>query len=72
MTAVATVPRSLAALSTQALIDAARSRRDGAFGTRITYSPKVFIPLTRLCRDQLRVLHVRDGAAVAHRAVLVR
>ena len=52
MTAVATVPRSLAALSTQALIDAARSRRDGAFGTRITYSPKVFIPLTRLCRDR--------------------
>src|SRR4051794_36098610 len=26
--------------------------RDGAFGTRITYSPKVFIPLTMLCRDK--------------------
>ena len=26
--------------------------RDAAFGTRVTYSPKVFIPLTRLCRDR--------------------
>ena len=52
MTAVAPVPRSLAELSTQALVDAARSRRDSAFGPRITYSPKVFIPLTRLCRDR--------------------
>ncbi len=52
VTAVATGPRSLAELSTQALVDAARSRRDSAFGTRITYSPKVFIPLTRLCRDR--------------------
>ena len=24
----------------------------GAFGTRVTYSPKVFIPLTMLCRDR--------------------
>jgi FO synthase len=30
---------------------AARARRDAAHGTRITYSPKVFIPLTMLCRD---------------------
>ena len=52
VTAVATGPRALAELSTQALVDAARSRRDSAFGTRITYSPKVFIPLTRLCRDR--------------------
>jgi FO synthase len=26
--------------------------RDRAFGTRVTYSPKVFIPLTMLCRDR--------------------
>jgi FO synthase len=26
--------------------------RDAAHGTRVTYSPKVFIPLTRLCRDR--------------------
>ncbi|TPW12637.1 MAG: fbiC, partial [Acidimicrobiaceae bacterium] len=34
------------------LMARAREIRDGAHGTRITYSPKVFIPLTRLCRDQ--------------------
>ncbi len=26
--------------------------RDRAHGTRVTYSPKVFIPLTMLCRDR--------------------
>jgi FO synthase len=26
--------------------------RDAAFGTRVTYSPKVFIPLTMLCNDR--------------------
>ncbi len=30
----------------------ARDRRREAHGNRITYSPKVFIPLTRLCRDR--------------------
>ena len=30
----------------------AREIRDASFGTRITYSPKVFIPLTKLCRDR--------------------
>ena len=30
----------------------ARSIRDLAHGTRVTYSPKVFIPLTKLCRDR--------------------
>ena len=25
--------------------------RDARFGRRVTYSPKVFIPLTQLCRD---------------------
>ena len=34
------------------LMTAARAVRDRAHGTRITYSPKVFIPLTMLCRDQ--------------------
>jgi FO synthase len=34
------------------LLRAASRLRDGATGTRITYSPKVFIPLTRLCRDR--------------------
>jgi len=30
----------------------ARDVRDAATGTRVTYSPKVFIPLTMLCRDR--------------------
>jgi len=34
------------------LMAKARSIRDFSHGTRITYSPKVFIPLTMLCRDK--------------------
>ncbi len=33
------------------MAEAARVR-DARFGTRVTYSPKVFIPLTMLCRDR--------------------
>src|SRR5260370_10917949 len=33
------------------VLDAASRVRDAAHGRRITYSPKVFIPLTMLCRD---------------------
>src|ERR1700722_20121854 len=33
------------------LLAAARDRRDAAFGPVMTYSRKVFIPLTQLCRD---------------------
>jgi FO synthase len=39
-------------LSLADLTAAARTVRDEAHGTRITYSPKVFIPLTMLCRDR--------------------
>jgi FO synthase len=42
----------LLALPTEALRARARQRRDETTGTRITYSPKVFIPLTMLCRDR--------------------
>ncbi|MDQ6927358.1 MAG: 5-amino-6-(D-ribitylamino)uracil--L-tyrosine 4-hydroxyphenyl transferase CofH [Actinomycetota bacterium] len=34
------------------LLDAASARRRSLFGNRVTYSPKVFLPLTRLCRDR--------------------
>ncbi len=34
------------------VLSAARQVRDGAHGRRVTYSPKVFVPLTRLCRDR--------------------
>ncbi len=45
-------PSDLNALPLPELMGLARSRRDEAFGTRVTYSPKVFIPLTMLCRDR--------------------
>ena len=35
----------------QALVQAAAARRDAAHGAIVTYSRKVFIPLTQLCRD---------------------
>ncbi len=38
--------------SLDSMLEEARAVRDAAHGTRITYSPKVFIPLTMLCRDQ--------------------
>src|SRR5579871_580722 len=34
------------------LLAQAASVRDAAHGHRVTFSPKVFIPLTRLCRDK--------------------
>jgi FO synthase len=37
-----------------ALMRAARARRDRAHGDVVSYSPKVFIPLTHLCRDVCR------------------
>lgn len=43
---------ALAALPTAELLARAGAARTAAFGTRVTYSPKVFIPLTMLCRDQ--------------------
>jgi FO synthase len=42
----------LLALPFDELLARARAIRDGAHGTRVTYSPKVFIPLTMLCRDK--------------------
>ncbi|NKC12182.1 MAG: 5-amino-6-(D-ribitylamino)uracil--L-tyrosine 4-hydroxyphenyl transferase CofH [Gammaproteobacteria bacterium] len=35
----------------QALAAAARQIRDAVYAEKVTFSPKVFIPLTRLCRD---------------------
>ncbi len=34
------------------LMPVASARRDAQFGRRITFSPKVFVPLTMLCRDR--------------------
>ncbi len=42
----------LLSLPLDALTARARSVRAAAHGTRVTFSPKVFVPLTRLCRDR--------------------
>jgi FO synthase len=34
------------------LLAAARGARDRVWGRRVTYSPKVFLPITNLCRDR--------------------
>jgi 7,8-didemethyl-8-hydroxy-5-deazariboflavin synthase CofG subunit len=38
--------------STADLLAAASTRRDAAWGRTVTYSPKVFLPVTNLCRDR--------------------
>ncbi|HEY1612650.1 MAG TPA: 5-amino-6-(D-ribitylamino)uracil--L-tyrosine 4-hydroxyphenyl transferase CofH [Rhizomicrobium sp.] len=43
--------RALLELSTAELCARARALRDDGHGARVTYSRKVFIPLTHLCRD---------------------
>ncbi len=45
-------PRELLHASTADLLGEASARRDAGHGTRMTFSPKVFIPLTMLCRDR--------------------
>jgi 7,8-didemethyl-8-hydroxy-5-deazariboflavin synthase CofH subunit/7,8-didemethyl-8-hydroxy-5-deazariboflavin synthase CofG subunit len=42
----------LLATPIEALSERARAIRDTAHGRRVTYSPKVFVPLTMLCRDR--------------------
>jgi FO synthase len=42
----------LVAAPLEGVLAAAGRRRDNAHGRRVTYSPKVFVPLTRLCRDR--------------------
>jgi len=46
------VHADLARRPTEELMALAAARRDAAHGTRVTFSPKVFIPLTKLCRDR--------------------
>src|SRR5262249_8726373 len=40
------------AASTELLLDVAGARRDTHWGRTVTYSPKVFLPVTNLCRDR--------------------
>ncbi len=43
--------QELTAIDWRALAPQARALRDAGWGSRITYSRKVFVPLTQLCRD---------------------
>ena len=47
-----TARQDLIEAQTSDLLAEAARIRDNAFGRRVTYSPKVFIPLTMLCRDK--------------------
>jgi len=44
--------KPISEISASELMRQARAIRDETFGSRVTYSPKVFIPLTMLCRDK--------------------
>ncbi len=44
-------PQQISTLPLRGLIDTAAGLRDQGWGRQITYSRKVFIPLTELCRD---------------------
>ena len=46
------MPADLTGLPTPELLARAAAARDAATGTRVTFSPKVFVPLTKLCRDR--------------------
>ncbi len=45
-------PETLLAAPLTELREWAAAVRDTAYGTRLTFSPKVFVPLTMLCRDR--------------------
>ena len=45
-------PRELLHASTDDLVREAARLRDAGHGTHMTFSPKVFVPLTMLCRDR--------------------
>ena len=52
------------------LLNAAAQRRDLAHGRQVSYSRKVFIPLTRLCRDVCRYCTFAQAPRPGHKAYL--
>lgn len=54
------------------LLSAARNRRDWAHGDQISYSRKVFIPLTQLCRDVCHYCTFAHPPRAGQRAFLTR
>ena len=49
-----------------ALMEVAAELRDQGHGSIVSYSRKVFIPLTQLCRDLLPLLHLCASASARH------
>ncbi|MBB6468407.1 FO synthase [Aminobacter lissarensis] len=56
----------------QPLLSAARHRRDWAHGDQVSYSRKVFIPLTQLCRDVCHYCTFAHPPRKGQRAFLTR
>jgi len=52
------------------LMRAAAARRDAAFGRLVSYSRKVFIPLTKLCRDVCHYCTFAERPRAGHAAYL--
>ncbi len=57
-------------LPVEQLTAAARAVRADTTGARVTYSPKVFIPLTQLCRDRCGYCTFAQSPGRAHAAYL--
>ncbi len=53
-----------------ALFDAARTIRDARWKRRVTFSPKVFLPLTNLCRNRCGYCSFRASPSDAHAATM--
>lgn len=64
------ISRWAAAAPLHEVLAAAAERRDRAFGTRTTFSPKVFVPLTQLCRDKCGYCTFAQAPARVERAYL--
>ena len=54
---------------TRALADVASVLRDQGFRNTVTYSRKVFIPLTHLCRDVCLGNHQLTGISILHHVI---
>src|SRR6185312_2405331 len=62
--------KDLLGATTAELCTEARAVRELAFGNLVTYSPKVFIPLTTLCRDVCGYCTFAQPARAGERAFM--
>ncbi|MDP6950445.1 MAG: 5-amino-6-(D-ribitylamino)uracil--L-tyrosine 4-hydroxyphenyl transferase CofH [Arenicellales bacterium] len=68
--AAADAPALVQCRDLEGLLQAARLRRDLKHGTVVSYSPKVFIPLTKLCRNVCHYCTFASPAASSGQAYL--